>query len=97
MIISHLNAHTDEGMQWFNTIVVPGLRIGSVSTTWSIEVHGGVVPEISEDDNNAEEDMSIGYPGPAVYIIHKGAILEGVSSITAETESPPISLQFFSY
>ena len=97
MVISHLNAHTEEGMEWFNTIVAPGLRMGSVSTKWSIEVHGGEVPEIPEDENKVEEEMSSGYPGPAVYIIHKGEIMEGVSSITAETDLPPISLQFFSY
>jgi Methyltransferase domain len=93
MVISHLNAHTEDGMQWFNDIVVPGLRMGSISTKWSIEVHGGEVPDIP-DDHEGDDEISSGNPGPAVYIIHKG---ETFSSVTAETELPPVSLQFFSY
>jgi len=99
MIISHLNAHTEEGMEWFNTIVVPGLRKGSLSSNWTVEVHGGEVPDIPETENEEDEEIDIGNPGPAVYVIHKVEDVERASSSTPDntTDVTPISLRFYSY
>lgn len=99
MIISHINAHTDEGVDWLNDIVVPGLRKGCSSTKWSVEVHGGEIPEITEGEN--EEDWSAN-PGPAVYIIEKGEIVLPKTTTTKdsadkEAEPPSVSLRFLSY
>jgi hypothetical protein len=73
---------------------VPGLRKGSISSRWSVEVHGGEVPDVSEAES---EDSTSVNPGPAVYIIHKGDAVEGVSSSTEDADLPPVSFLFCSY
>lgn len=41
LLVSHLNAHTANGINWLNSVVVTGLRNGAgVSSTWIVEVHG---------------------------------------------------------
>jgi hypothetical protein len=85
MVISHVNAHTQNGVDWLNNIVVPGLRKGAGRHQWSVEVHG---EDIAEDQ---EEDETEG-PGPAVYIIHKGDLEK-----SDNPDPPSISLRFLSY
>ncbi len=92
MIISHINAQTENGIDWLNNIVVPGLRNGAGLQKWSVEVHGGDIPESQDDD---DEDKSI-VLGPAVYIIHKEGIVKR-DSMTDDTDPPTISLRFYSY
>jgi hypothetical protein len=87
MVITHMNAHTQDGLDWLNSIVVPGLRKGAGQHQWSVEVHGGDMPEDQEEDES---------PGPAVYIIHKGDLEK--ESPTSDNPGPPsISLRFLSY
>ena len=91
MIVSHINAHTEKGISWLNEIVVPGLRAGSGKSQWNVEVHGGDVPDIDGEDDEASVD-----PGPAVYIIHKGEV--DIDRPTTDDSSPPtVPLRFFSY
>lgn len=92
MIISHVNAHTENGINWLNEIVVPGLRVGAGKCQWSVEVHGGDVPDIDCDDDEASANA-----GPAVYIIHKGEVVDS-DNPTIDDDSPPtVPLRFFSY
>lgn len=88
MVISHINAHTENGVDWLNSIVVPGLRTSSGWNKWSVEVHGS-------EFLHAEEEGSDG-PGPAVYIVHKGEILEQTST-SDKIDFPTVSLRFFTY
>lgn len=89
MVISHVNAHTENGMDWLNNIVVPGLRKGAGRHNWIVEVHGGDAPEAPEGEDEIES------PGPAVYFIHKGDLEKDSTSDNWEPSS--ISLRFFSY
>ena len=89
MMISHINAHTENGMEWLNDIVVPGLRQGGGRRQWSVEVHGADIPE---DDEEGESES----PGPAVYIIHKGDLENGPPT-SDDPDHPAISLRFLSY
>ncbi|CAJ1970048.1 unnamed protein product [Cylindrotheca closterium] len=87
VIVSHLNAHVQSGLQWLDRIVVPGLRMNCKHTQWEIEVHGNsCVVEFGE----SEEEES---PGPAVYIIHKMELNEEATNSNSLT----IPLKFFSY
>lgn len=88
MIISHINAHTEDGIDWLNNIVVPGLRNGECQHEWSVEIHCGDMPENLEGED--DESASL---GPAVYIIHKGKLVNATDS----ADPPTISLRFYSY
>jgi hypothetical protein len=92
MIVSHINANTEKGISWLNEIVVPGLRSGAGKSHWSVEIHGGDVPDIDGEDDEASVD-----PGPAVYIIHKGEV--DIDQPTTDEKSVPstVPLRFFSY
>jgi hypothetical protein len=91
VIVSHLNAHTEIGMEWLDDIVVPGLRKGSPKCDWEIEVHGNEEEPVDEESG---ETASEG-PGPAVYIIHKKPPQPNGSF--TEDDPPAISLKFLSY
>lgn len=91
-MISHVNAHSENGMDWLNNIVVPGLRKGAGRNHWSVEVHGGDIPEDQQDEENESEG-----PGPAVYIIHKGEIITKEPQSSENPDPPSISLRFLSY
>lgn len=60
ILVSHLNAHTEGGIDWLNTVVVAGLRAGGGKhSRWEIEVHGSDVNdsrECNEDETNHEDD-----------------------------------------
>lgn len=91
MIVSHINAHTENGINWLNEIVVPGLRAGAGKSQWSVEVHGGDVPVMDNEDDEESVDA-----GPAVYIIHKGK--EDSDNATIDDPlAPTVPLRFFSY
>lgn len=91
VIVSHLNAHTESGMEWLSDIVVPGLRKGSLKCDWEIEIHGNEEEPIDEESG---ETTSEG-PGPAVYIIHKKPPLP--NGTYTEDDPPTIPLRFASY
>ena len=93
VVVSHLNAHTEEGMEWLDNVIVPGLAKIGTNYKWTIEVHGNEV-EIDEANNDDEEEVSEG-PGPAVYIIHKEQ--ENIDSSNLKADAPVVSLKFFSY
>lgn len=59
MIVSHLNANGEDGMNWLSSILIPGLQLGDKTSSYNVEVHGNDFPD---DDDNF---------GPAVYIIKK--------------------------
>jgi hypothetical protein len=92
LIVSHLNAHAESGINWLNNVVVKGLRKGCSKCEWEVEVHG---KEEDNDDEGAEENKSDG-PGPAVYIIHKKPPKKGAKE-NEEEDSPTIPLRFLSY
>ena len=57
--MSHLNAHTQNGINWLNTVVVSGLRNGGGwFSTWEIEVHGNDGNDSTENDGGEEEGDS---------------------------------------
>jgi ubiquinone/menaquinone biosynthesis C-methylase UbiE len=93
VIISHLNAHTPNGISWLEEVVQTGLRAGGGNANWEIEVHGN-------DQVSTEGDPGIpaGSPGPAVYIIQKKApsVVEGSKSATA-AQDITIPVKFFAY
>lgn len=91
VIVSHLNAHSETGMEWLGDIVVPGLRKGCLECDWEIEVHGNEEEPIHEESG---ETTSEG-PGPAVYIINKKPPL--ANGTYTEDDPPTIPLRFSSY
>ena len=96
-LISHVNAHTINGEKWLDEVIVPGLRAGGGSSSWTIEVHGSDEPSGENEDIPGPPDS----PGPAVYMIFKGSKVEVESPESSdELDSkplPPISLKFFAY
>jgi SAM-dependent methyltransferase len=103
VIISHVNAHCQTGLDWLNDIVVPGLRMGASVFYWSIEVHGNEAEIPSEDEADGGEGSDNSdipeSPGPAVYIIRKGKLVSNDATTKAMTEKDPptVPLRFFSY
>ncbi len=99
VIISHLNAHVESGLEWLNNVVVPGLRAAAAGNNdfeWLIEVHGSDV-EIPSDDEDEEKEIES--PGPAVYFIEKVGLAKQQETKTRsdDQEKPTIPLKFFSY
>lgn len=95
VIISHLNAHTPNGVEWLDAVVVPGLRAGGGKATWEVEVHGsdGHLDNVPDTDSSSSSPPS-GSPGPCVYIILKKPPVDG----HYDPENPPtIPLCFHSY
>lgn len=110
LLVSHLNAHTDEGMEWLQDIVIPGLLQaaaedeGGEGVDWNIEVHGSAGEDNDEegaddDDNGTTETDDVGgSPGPAVYILHKLPLSKHNNDDPKETpKEPSVTLNFFSY
>lgn len=63
MLVSHINANTEKGIDWLNSIVVKGLRNGGGNfSEWEIEVHGndGDEGEEEEFEDGGEEYVSDG-------------------------------------
>lgn len=57
LLVSHLNAHTTNGINWLNAVVVTGLRRGAGrSSTWIVEVHGSDGIASTEHANGEEID-----------------------------------------
>jgi hypothetical protein len=74
VLVSHLNAHTPNGLGWLEEVVMEGLkkysiRLDSNVAAWDIEVHGNS-DVIDDDEKNGS--FPPGSTGPAVYVIHKG-------------------------
>ncbi|KAG7360276.1 methyltransferase domain containing protein [Nitzschia inconspicua] len=101
VIISHLNANCQPGLEWLDDIVVPGLRMGAPKFEWSVEVHGSeadVLPSDDEQDDEDNTDELPESPGPAVYIIRKGGMWTTKESVDVDNEElPTVPLRFFSY
>jgi SAM-dependent methyltransferase len=100
LIVSHLNAHVDSGLQWLDQIVVPGLRMSGGLYKWEIEVHGNSVDIPPALDENEKEEELPESPGPAVYIINKGEAAPKANEMEekeTEDDLPTIPLRFFSY
>lgn len=70
MLVSHLNAHTESGVEWLNTVVVVGLRAGGGKySKWEIEVHGSDIIESNEcnrDETNYVCDGQVSDSGDVV-------------------------------
>jgi SAM-dependent methyltransferase len=88
VLVSHLNAHTPNGIQWLHEVVFAGLQRDEKTNRhakFHVEVHGndGVV-----EDEEEEESDQVGVTtkaatppvdhtpsaGPAVYVIHKHSV-----------------------
>ncbi len=98
VIVSHLNAHTPNGLGWLEEVVMEGLKKYSVRPTsdavsWEIEVHGNAEVVVDDDDEDNETKngaVPTGTNGPAVYVIHK--LMNRVEPQLSSTEtigSPP--------
>jgi hypothetical protein len=97
LIVSHLNAHIQSGLEWLDSIVVAGLRKGGKNNSWEIEVHGNAADTPPLEDGNEEEQNS---PGPAVYVICKGDTMPNQTKSSkplSGKDLPTIPLRFFSY
>jgi hypothetical protein len=97
VIISHLNAHTPNGVSWLEEVVQTGLLAGGGNATWEIEVHGNA--DISTD---GDPGIPAGSPGPAVYIIQKkppSEVEESESATAAflSAQDTTIPVKFFAY
>ena len=59
MLVSHVNAHTPNGLDWLEMVVIPALRAGGGRATWEIEVHGndGLSSDAENDDESEAEDQ----------------------------------------
>eukprot|EP00977_Amphora_coffeiformis_P016453 scaffold5108_cov172-Amphora_coffeaeformis.AAC.2 len=86
VLVSHLNAHTEPGLQWLSDVVFEGLRGGDPSASWYIEVHGNA--EIQVDSSLPPS----GSPGPAVYVIRKKR-----RAPNEPVDDAAIPIKFFSY
>ena len=92
IIISHLNARVDSGIQWLNDVIVPGLREGGKNCDWQVEVHGNEVSIPSDDEEDSSES-----PGPCVYMIEKIPLSKDKKIETIQSEPPTIPLKFVTY
>ncbi|KAI2513459.1 methyltransferase domain-containing protein [Fragilaria crotonensis] len=89
VLVSHLNAHTKNGIEWLHEVVLPGLRAGDQDWRWEIEVHGNDgIDDIDNQDHATQTS-----PGPCVYVIHK--LDMPVEEKDGSTTSIPLS--FFTY
>ena len=91
IIISHLNARVDSGIQWLNDVIVPGLREGGKNCDFQVEVHGNEVSTPSDDEEESPES-----PGPCVYMIEK-IPLSKEKKKTIQSEPSTIPLKFVTY
>ena len=97
VIVSHLNAHTPNGLGWLEEVVMEGLKKYSVgpmsdAVSWEIEVHGNAEVVVDDDDNDVDNEdknglVPTGANGPAVYVIHK--LMQRVEPSTETIVSPP--------
>eukprot|EP00934_Nitzschia_sp_Nitz4_P001903 Nitzschia sp. Nitz4//scaffold170_size48074//30367//31646//NITZ4_007108-RA/size48074-augustus-gene-0.34-mRNA-1//-1//CDS//3329538649//1903//frame0 len=92
VIISHLNAQNSDGLEWLDTLVVPGLRKGAGEYNWMVEVHGNDAASASAANNSDDAAPDL---GPAVYVIHKLPASEEEKS--KDDYLPTIPIRFFSY
>ena len=97
-----MNAHTEDGFQWLEEVVVNGIREGGGESSWKCEVHGndGVDDNDSEGGSGDEEGDGkpsgppSGSPGPCVYIIQK---LPPTADPKEGDDTPTIPIKFFVY
>lgn len=92
VLVSHLNAHTKNGIEWLHEVILPGLRSGGRNATWEIEVHGS---DGTDDVDTGKVAAPIS-PGPCVYIIHK-MVAQAEDESAGTKETPNIPLSFFTY
>lgn len=93
VLISHLNAHTKNGIEWLHEVVLPGLRAGDTDARWEIEVHGNDGMDDMEDGNS----IPSGSPGPCVYVIKKLETPAEEDHASKSADPPTIPLKFFTY
>lgn len=91
VLISHLNAHTANGVGWLEDVVFAGVRKNGGDDAWAIEVHGNA--EVVDDDEDPR--VPPGSSGPAVYIIHKKK--KELKEEGSAQDEPTIPVKFFSY
>jgi SAM-dependent methyltransferase len=94
VVVSHLNAHVQNGKEWLNQVVLAGLRAKSKNFRWEIEVHGNdgldALLEAEEDGEALMDDN----PGPCVYIIYKtGRCQEDPQ----DADPPSVPVRFYTY
>lgn len=78
LLVSHINAHTQNGIDWLDSVVITGLRNGAgTQSTWEIEVHGNDGTEDAEFGGLDEVDkagdsgvVSENCEGPRTETIH---------------------------
>ena len=63
MIVSHLNANSNKGMQWIDDVIINGLQSGDASANWKIEIHGGdgetESASATEDNNDTCSGLTV--------------------------------------
>ena len=108
MIVSHMNANIQSGLEWCEEIVVAGLRASGAKARWEIEIHGndGSSNDDIDDDDAFDEETEksngeaadkgppSGSPGPACYIIHKMSSQQKTANACARKDGPGSVEQF---
>jgi Methyltransferase domain len=93
VLVSHLNAHTLNGVQWLHEVVFEGLKRHSHNANFHVDVHGNDVAEesssVSSDhpgNDGVTKATANQSAGPAVYVIHKHYNTDG-EKVTASTNN----------
>jgi Methyltransferase domain len=93
VLVSHLNAHTSNGVQWLHEVVFAGLKRHSRNATFRVDVHGNDVAEesssVSSDHPGSDgviKATANHSAGPAVYVIHKHYKTDG-EKVTVNTKN----------
>ena len=95
ILVSHLNAHTSDGIEWLDEVVITGLRDGGGRhSEWEIEVHGSDGLESVDDDGlgaHGEDSGSIRINSEEFKKVELEAIEEEVASEDEDHSIPPPS------
>jgi hypothetical protein len=94
ILVSHLNAHTENGVEWLNTVVVVGLRAGGGKySKWEIEVHGSDVNESNECNGDETNHVNYGNESESGHVVQEGEEHEsnGEESDADENSASPLS------
>jgi Methyltransferase domain len=94
VLVSHLNAHTLNGVQWLHEVVFEGLKRHSRNANFHVDIHGNDVVEESSSSVSSDHPGNDGVTkatanqsaGPAVYVIHKHYKTDG-EKVTVSTKN----------
>lgn len=94
ILVSHLNAHTESGIDWLNTVVIAGLRAGGGKySRWEIEVHSSDVNYSNESNGDETNHVDDGLESESGEVVQEDEAHEsdGEESDGDENSAPPSS------